>query len=220
METRIIQKTFLYRLNPNSEQETQFRQFAGCRRYIWNWALLRKQQHYKQTGKSLSYLKLAAELTRLKHMPATSWLASADSQCLQQALRDLERAFLNFFEKRARYPRRKKKGKTPNSFRIPQRVKVTGSQVSIPKVGQVPLLLHREIEGEVKSATIKQEPSGHWNISFVCHVEMPAMWRCLLSNPRPVNILSGWTLAWRPLSPSLPARRSRRLASIVKVRSS
>src|SRR6266496_1831464 len=90
---RTIQTTYRYRLDPTAEQERLLNQFAGARRFVWNWALNRKREHFQQTGKTLSYNDLAAELTRLKQQPATAWLREMDSQSLQQALRDLDSAY-------------------------------------------------------------------------------------------------------------------------------
>jgi transposase len=67
---RTIQTTYRYHLDPTAEQEAQLRRFAGARRFVWNWALSRKREHYRKTGKTLSYNDLAAELTRLKQQPA------------------------------------------------------------------------------------------------------------------------------------------------------
>src|SRR2546423_2199391 len=96
---RTIQTPYRYRLDPTAQQEAQLRRFAGARRFVWNWALNRKREHYRQTGKTLSYNDLAAELTRLKQQPATAWLRQIDSQSLQQTLRDLENAFQHFFRR-------------------------------------------------------------------------------------------------------------------------
>ncbi|MCW3055269.1 MAG: transposase, OrfB family, central region, partial [Chthonomonadales bacterium] len=62
----IVQKCYQYRIYPTSEQEEQFRQFSGCRRVVWNWAPARRIEHYKQTGKSLSFEDQCKELTLLK----------------------------------------------------------------------------------------------------------------------------------------------------------
>ena len=74
-------------------------------RWVWNWALARWKETYEATGKSITLKQLSAELTALKEKPETAWLKEADSQSLQQTLKDWHRAFTNFFEKRARYPR-------------------------------------------------------------------------------------------------------------------
>jgi len=74
---------------------------AGARRFVWNWGLARRKEAYAATGKGLTYNRQATELAALKKKPETAWLREADSQLLQQALKDLDRAFTAFFEKRA-----------------------------------------------------------------------------------------------------------------------
>nr|MDQ2687774.1 helix-turn-helix domain-containing protein [Armatimonadota bacterium] len=165
-----LNKCYRYRLNPTPAQEQTFVQWAGCRRFVWNYALERRRQHYQETGKSLSFAHLCLELTALKQQ--LPWLKEADSQCLQQLLRDLDTAYKNFFEKRAGFPKCKKKFKTPNTFRIPQRVLAQGGFCRVPKIGLVPMILHRPLEGDLKSATFKQEASGHWFVTFVTDQEV------------------------------------------------
>ena len=165
-------RCYKFRIDPNREQEHLFVRFAGCRRYVWNWALSRKREVYKATGKGIGYNALAAELVKLKKTDAP-FLKDCHSQVLQQTLMDLDKAFKAFFEKRARYPRLKSRKRSPHAFRIPQNVTVVDGKVSIPKVGLVKARIHRPMEGTIKSATIKQETDGHWHVVFVSHVELP-----------------------------------------------
>src|SRR5919197_5405119 len=168
-------KALRYRLEPTADQEQRFRQFAGARRFIWNWALQQRQEHYQQTGKSLSAKELSARLTALKDRPETAWLREMDAQLLQQVLADLQRAFTNFFERRVRYPRFKSRKRDQARFRIPQRVRVVGRGVQVPKIGRVRLRLSQPVEGQTKSATFKQDACGHWHVSLVAETQMPAI---------------------------------------------
>jgi putative transposase len=171
--TRTIQTTYRYRLNPTVAQETLLNQFAGARRFVWNWALNRKITGYQQTGETLSYHDLAAELTRIKQEPATAWLREMDSQALQQALRDLESAYQQFFrrlkrgEKKKGFPKYKSRKTDTLRFRIPQRVSLTGNAVSVPKIGLIRAVVHRPLEGVTKGATFKREPDGQWYVCLV-----------------------------------------------------
>jgi putative transposase len=166
-----IQKCYRYRISPKVDQEQIFLQWSGCRRFVWNWALERRQAQYEETKQSISYKDLCSELVSLKKQ--VPWLKDADSQCLQQVLKDLDIAYKNFFQKRAKFPKRKKKYKTPNAFRIPQRVAIIDGNLSLPKIGLINCVFHRPIEGQIKSATIKQEATGHWYVTFVTRHEMP-----------------------------------------------
>jgi putative transposase len=182
-----LQRCYRFRLDPTPAQEQSFRQFAGCRRFVWNWALERKRAVYQAAGKSLSYGELAAELVQLKQQPETAFLQACDSQALQQSLRDLERAFGNFFAGRARFPRRKSRKRSPHAFRIPQRATVEGHWVRLPKIGRVKVRLHRPMEGTIKSATVKQSAAGHWSITFVSHFE-PAAVQAAAERPAGIDV--------------------------------
>src|SRR5262249_41320237 len=122
-------KTYRFRMEPTAAQASNLNRMAGARRFVWNWALARWKQHYAATGKSISLKQLPAELTLLKQQPETAWLNQVDSQALQQVLKDLHRAFSNFFAKRARYPRFKGRKRDRARFRIPQRIKLDDEKV-------------------------------------------------------------------------------------------
>jgi putative transposase len=99
-----IKRAYHYRCYPTDEQKALFARTFGCCRYIYNWALNLKSSTYRQRGKSPSFAALCALLPVLKSQPQTTWLSEVSSVLLQQSLRHLERAFVNFFAGRANYP--------------------------------------------------------------------------------------------------------------------
>ena len=175
MMSSTVHRTFRFRLEPTAGQAQALAQFAGARRWVWNWALAEMQRYYKETGKTLPASILSARLTALKGEPQTAWLREIDSQALQQTLADLRQAFVNFFERRARYPRFKSKKRDRARFRIPQRVKVVGNGVQVPKIGRVRLRLSQPVVGTTKSATVKQDACGHWFVTLVAKREVPVV---------------------------------------------
>jgi putative transposase len=166
-------KVYRFRMRPNAGQGQALNRMAGARRFVWNWALARWKETYAATGKSISLRQLSAELTALKRQPGTEWLGEVDSQALQQALKDLHRAFVNFFERRACYPRFKSRKRDQARFRIPQRVKVADGKVYVPRIGWVRIRQSREVDGATKSATFRREADGHWYVSLTVEFEMP-----------------------------------------------
>src|SRR6266487_85982 len=102
-------RAYKYRFYPTEEQKRILAQTFGCCRYVYNWGLRKKTDAYYQEGQRLYYNELSAALTQLKKQEETRWLADVSSVPLQQALRHLDRAFLNFFERRGKYPVFKKK---------------------------------------------------------------------------------------------------------------
>jgi putative transposase len=166
-------KVYRFRMKPTKAQAHALNRMAGARRWIWNWGLARKQEHFKATGETLRYVDLNGELTDLKRQPGMEWLREADSQSLQEALRDLDRAFVNFFEKRARFPKFKSKKRDRARFRIPQRVKLADGKVYVPKVGHVRVRQSQDVSEPTNSATFRREADGHWYVSLVVEFEMP-----------------------------------------------
>jgi putative transposase len=197
---RTIQTTYRYSLQPTSEQISKLRQCAGARRWVWNWALDRRIEHYQATGQSLPYNLLAGDLTKLKQQPETAWLRDMDSQALQQALRDLDQAYTNFLRrvkqgaKHVGFPRFKSKHRDTPRFRIPQRVTLDGSFVQVPKIGKVRAIIHRPLDGTIKSATFKQEPDGSWYVAFVVEQQI------VHHQPRPVRTHVGVDLGLKSLA--------------------
>ncbi len=125
------------------------------------------------TGKSLPAAELSRRLTALKQQPETAWLKDVDAQAMQQVLADLERAYINFFEKRARFPRFKSRKRDQARFRIPQRVSIADGEVYVPKVGLVGIRQSQPVGGETKSATFKRDATGNWDVTLVTEFTMP-----------------------------------------------
>lgn len=178
----IERKVFKFRIEPNAEQEISFARHAGARRFVYNRALARRIETYKETGKSIAWSELEKELTTLKADPQFAWLKEIDSQSSQQAIADVKRAFVNFFEGRAGFPKFKKKSQAHQSFRIPQRVKLKDGKLSVPKIGLVKIRLSQNINLPFKSATFKRSPDGKWHVCLVVEFEIPEV-----PKPEPKN---------------------------------
>jgi putative transposase len=95
------------------------------------------------------------------------WLRDADSQGMQEVIRHLDRAYAGFFEKRTRHPQFKKKHGARQSISYPQRVRLDGSQVYLPKVGWVTAVVHRVIRGAIKTVTVSKNACGHYFASIL-----------------------------------------------------
>ncbi|MFL1809117.1 RNA-guided endonuclease InsQ/TnpB family protein, partial [Plesiomonas shigelloides] len=165
-------QAFKYQLRPNGQQERDMRRFAGACRFVFNKSLALQNKSHEAGNKFLSYVKMAAWLVEWKKAPETQWLKESPSQPLQQALKDLERAYKNFFQKRASFPRFKKRGHS-DSFRFPQGVKLdqANNRISLPKLGWISYRNSREVVGEVKNVTVSQS-CGKWYVSIQTEYEV------------------------------------------------
>lgn len=166
-------QAFKFQLRPNGQQERDRRRFAGVCRFVFNRSLAFQNENHEAGNKYLSYAKMTAWLVEWKKEPETQWLKQAPSQPLQQALKDLERGYKNFFQKRASFPRFKKRGQS-DAFRYPQGVKLDqdNSRISLPKLGWISYRNSRQVVGEVKNVTVSQS-CGKWYISIQTEYEVP-----------------------------------------------
>lgn len=161
-------QAFKYELRPDGQQERQIRRFAGSCRFVFNKALALQKERYERGEKRLGYAGLCKELTAWRNSADTAWLANAPAHPLQQTLKDLERAYSNFFAKRADFPRFKKKGWS-DSFRYPdpKQIKLDqgNSRIFLPKLGWLRYRNSREVLGVVKNVTVSQS-CGKWFVSI------------------------------------------------------
>lgn len=187
----LLKKGCRFRLDQTNAQEQLFVQSAGACRFVYNRGLEQRKDAYEKEGRSIKLFEQNNELVSLKREEKTIWLKEIHSQVLQQALQNLDFAFQNFFRnvkegKKPGFPRFKCKG-VRDSFRYPQGVKVDGEHVYLPKIGWVKFRKSREIEGEIKQATIRREVD-HWYISFSIEREMPDPTPVPISEERAVGI--------------------------------
>lgn len=167
----IVLKAFRYRIYPNPAQQHSLAVQFGHARFAYNFALAARRDHYKQHGKGLNYYATAALLKGLKQGEDHTWLKDADAQVIQQKLMDLDRAYVNFFEHRAKYPKFKTKH-AAQSIRYPQRFKFNGNRIFLPKVGWVKIVLHRALEGTPKNVTVTKTKSGEYYASVQCQMQV------------------------------------------------
>ncbi|WKN23629.1 RNA-guided endonuclease InsQ/TnpB family protein [Azotobacter vinelandii] len=167
-------QAFKFEVMPTGEQQRQMRRFAGSCRFVFNKALAWQKERYEQGESRLGYAGLCKRLTEWRHDPETAWLADAPVHPLQQALKDLERAYANFFAQRADFPRFKKKGRR-DSFRYPdpKQIKLNqeNSRLFLPKLGWLRYRNSRDVPGTVKNVTVSQ-CCGKWFVSIQTEREM------------------------------------------------
>ena len=163
-------QAFQYELMPDGKQQRDMRRFAGACRFVYNKALAMQKSLYEQGQKKQGYAGLCKSLVGWK--AETTWLTETPSQALQQTLKDLERAYSNFFAKRADFPRFKKKGRG-DSFRYPQGCKLDqpNSRIFLPKLGWIRYRNSRDALGEVSNVTVSQS-NGKWFVSIQTEREL------------------------------------------------
>ncbi|MDR0218318.1 MAG: transposase [Enterobacteriaceae bacterium] len=156
------------RLYPTEEQITALEKQFGAVRFAYNKALHIRSHWYKHHGISLNNRKdIQPLLPVAKKSRRYHWLKQADSNALQVSLQNLDRAFQNFFQKRARFPRFKSKQGKQSSYHC-SNLKVTADSIQIPKISAIKAVIHREITGKIKSITITRSAAGKYYAAILC----------------------------------------------------
>jgi putative transposase len=164
----VSKRAYKYRFYPTDEQKHLLAQTFGCIRFVYNWGLHTRSTAYKEQGEKLSYNDLAALLPALKKQ--YPWLADVSSVPLQQSLRHLDRAFVNFLKGRAKYPAFKRKQNTQSATYASNAFKWDGAMLTLAKLNEpLDIHWHRPLPKGTKpsSVTISKDCANRYFISIL-----------------------------------------------------
>ena len=166
-----MNKGVKFRIYPNKQQQNLINQTFGCCRLIYNKGLAMRNDAFEK-GQKIGYTQTSAMLTSLKKQDEFAFLKDVDSIALQQSLRDLDRAFVNMFQKRAKHPQFKSKHNLQQSYRTLNQgnnIRIAGKYIKLPKLGYVKVRQSMEI-GHINNVTLKKTPTGKYfvvlNVDF------------------------------------------------------
>lgn len=166
-----MQKGIKFRIYPNKVQQNFIKQTLGCCRLIYNKGLAMRNEAY-ENGNKIGYSQTSAMLTELKTYDEFAFLKLVDSIALQQSLRDLDRGFTNFFQKRASHPVFKSKHNRHQSYRTLNQgnnIRIVGKYLKLPKLGWVKICQSMEV-GKINNVTIEHTPTDKYfavlNVEF------------------------------------------------------
>ena len=161
----IKQYTYKSRLYPNKEQAAFLANQLGYGRFVYNFFLERAVNLYKVHGVKFSYYESATRLPLLKK--GFPFLKGCNSQSLQAALKNLDAAFSNFFQGRAKFPSFKKRI-SANSISVPQHFTLTAHAIFLPKLRTgIKVKFHRRVNEAVKSITITRTSAGRYYVNML-----------------------------------------------------
>ncbi|MGA9405982.1 MAG: transposase [Bacteroidota bacterium] len=165
-----MRRTFQYRAILSETTEANCVLWLEQCRTLYNLALEQRIMVYRQSKKSLSLYTQQKQLPELKE--SFPDFACVGSQCLQDVLDRLDKAFKAFFQRckqgKAGFPRFKGKDRY-DSFTLKQSGwKLEGRYLHLAKIGRLRLYLSRPIEGDIKTVTVHRSPTGKWFVSFSC----------------------------------------------------
>ncbi|MHA2253362.1 MAG: RNA-guided endonuclease InsQ/TnpB family protein [Candidatus Kariarchaeaceae archaeon] len=162
-----ISRAYKVELKPNNKQRTLLKKHTGTSRFTWNWGLAQRQERYRNNKQSTDAMKQHKELNKLKKSKFP-WMYEVSKCAPQEALRDLDRAFENFFRKRAGFPKFKKKGRN-ESFRLTGTIRLhqvkNHGWVQLPRLKRIKLKEFPNIKTQILSVTVRCQ-ADLWFASF------------------------------------------------------
>jgi len=162
-------KAYRYRLFPTKSQVSQMEQTLEICRWVYNETLAMRKNAWEQEQRHISYYESKRQIPLWKKERPE--LSTVYSQVLQNVTLRVDLAFKAFFRRlksgeKPGYPRFKGKGRY-DSFTYPQYgFKLDGDRLHLSKIGDVKIVLHRPIEGTIKTLTIRRSATGKWYACF------------------------------------------------------
>ncbi|MDK2920160.1 MAG: putative transposase [Candidatus Petromonas sp.] len=169
-----MNKAYKFRIYPNNKQIELIEKTFGCTRFVYNYFLNQRIEAYQLEGKSIGYTKQQNQLPKLKK--DLKWLKEVDSTSLQMSLRNLDRAFKNFFrDKNVGFPKFKSKKDSKKTYTINyvnNNIQIKKNRIKLPKLKWVSAKVHRFVEGRIINATISKSPTGKYFVSIITECEI------------------------------------------------
>jgi len=174
----LIQRGYKTELNPNNKQITLLHKNAGCARFAYNWALNIKKQAFENKTKIPNAIELHRSLNELKKTDFP-WMYESSKCSPQEALRNCDRAFDNFFQRCKQktkikgFPKFKSKKNGVGGFKLTGTIKVTSDHIQLPKLGKLKLKEkdYLPLNAKILSACVS-ERAGRWFVSLQVEEEI------------------------------------------------
>lgn len=171
-----INKAYKFRIYPNQKQIEIIEKTFGCSRFVYNHFLNQRSEVYKNEKRCMKYTEQQNQLPSMKKEFA--WLKEIDSTSLQMALRNLDTAFKNFFQGKAKKPKFKSKRDNYKSYItnfVNNNIEVKKNRIKLPKLNWVKAKVHRYVHGRIINATVSKTPSGKYFASICVETEVKSL---------------------------------------------
>ena len=173
-----VERAYKTELAPNDVERTLLLRHCGAARWAYNWGLQRNIDVHRMNRLPVAHIKrptavdLHRELNLLKKT-TVPWMYEVSKCAPQEALRDLDRAFHNFFEGRSRFPNFKSKKRGLGTFRLTGSIRASEDRIQLPRLGRIRLKEPGYIPTgrPVRSATVS-ERAGRWFVSIAVEREL------------------------------------------------
>lgn len=168
-------KAYKYRIYPNKYQEEQIHKTFGCCRFVYNQILAYRKDKYKQDKQYMSKISCNNYCNQVLKKNY-EWLKEVDKFALTNSIYNMDSAYQKFFKEHTGHPKFKskknhKRSYTTNFTNGNIEVSFDNNKIKLPKLKWVKAKVHREFQGQIKSATILQIPSGKYFVSILVETE-------------------------------------------------
>jgi putative transposase len=166
----MTQRAYRYRFYPTTEQEQLLRRTLGCVRLVYNKALHTRTEGWYERQERIDYKQTSAMLTDWKKQEDLQFLNEVSCVPLQQGLRNLQKAFTNFWAGRAKYPNFKKKRSGGSAEFTRSAFKWKDGQLWLAKCSEsLPIRWSRTLPEncEPSTVTVRLDASGRWFVSLL-----------------------------------------------------
>lgn len=172
-----MEYSYKFRIYPTTEQQAQIQKTFGCTRFVYNHYLSKRKEAYSTSQTTLNAYACMNDMTALKR--ELVWLKEVDATALQASVQTLDIAYQNFFRRvkqgvkgdEVGFPKFKSKHNHRKSYKskcVGANIKVLDKCIQLPKLGYVECRISKEVRGRILSATVSQNPSGKYFVSFCC----------------------------------------------------
>ncbi len=215
-----VKMRYQFRLYPTADQRRILARTFGACRFVYNWALRARTDAY-HNGSRMTYEASSTALTQLKKQPDTSWLYEISCVPTQQALRHLQTAFVNFFEKRTSYPSFKKKH-GPQSAEYTARAfdwNATHRHLTVAKLGHLDIRWSRPFTSTPTTVTIAKHRDGRYFVTLVLDEPIQPLPKTgnVIGVDMGINRLATLSNGEHIVNPRLLKQKLRKLAKAQKV---
>lgn len=179
MASKTVKRAYRYRFYPTSVQADLLNRTFGCVRYVYNRALAERARVWLLEQRRLTFAETCCMLTKWKAEPTCGWLSEVSNVALQQALRHLQEAYVNFWDKRAAYPAFKSKRKSVASATFTRMAfSYRDGSIKLAKMDSaLAIRWSRPLPAGVSpsSVTVSRDPAGRWHISVLVEEIIPTL---------------------------------------------
>ncbi|MFV2014894.1 MAG: RNA-guided endonuclease InsQ/TnpB family protein, partial [Candidatus Heimdallarchaeota archaeon] len=181
----IVQRAYKHELSVNNAQRTLLRKHGGVSRFTYNWGLHQRQEIYENNNGKDRYTDAIKQHKILNSLKKTEfpWMYEVSKCAPQEALRDLDKAYQNYFRSRKKgkkagrvgfvgFPKFKKKGKSVDSFRLTGIIRITENRIQLPRLGKLKMKGNNHaLQGRILSATVSCK-HNRWYVSVLASEEI------------------------------------------------